>query len=415
MQGNFMYKPRHIEQLLRSISAYSKVILITGARQVGKSTLLANSFPDLQTFLFDSGNDRFNAKSDPDFFLKTNQPPIILDEIQYVPQLLSSIKRFVDQSPQRPQYFLTGSQNLAMLSTVAESMAGRVTILPLGPMTVYEQAGRGLATSWLHHYLHSPHTLRSHIKGALGAQTLISTIWRGGMPGYANIPDEFLHREMASYVETYINRDVRDMGEAGNVEDFTNFFSIMAVKTGQEINFDELGRELAIPGKKAKNWLALLSQGYQWRSIPPYHGNTEKRITHKRKGYIPDTGLACYLQHIPSPLALQGHPLRGALFETLMVNTIQALLDTMPFSAQLYHWRTNGGAEVDLVISLNGKLYPIEMKMSTQLSKHDTRGLRALRETYDNVMPGIILYAGSDCYPIDEHTLALPWDAVVVE
>jgi len=190
----------------------------------------------------------------------------------------------------------------------------------------------------------------------------------------------------------------------------------MAALTAQEINYTQLGREIAVTEPTAKRWIALLKQSFQWRDIPAFDQNSTKRVTQNQKGYFTDTGLACYLQQISTPTALQTHPLRGALFETYIANTIEALLQSMPFEAKLYHWRSKSGAKVDLIIALDGKLYPIVIKIQSRLSKHDARGLRTFRQAYASsttpVMPGIIIYTGRTCFRIDEHTLALPWNAI---
>lgn len=416
--GTYMFKNRHISNKLQKISASSKVVLITGARQVGKSTILQNTFPNLPLITFDPDTDIRGAKADPGLFLKDHPAPIILDEIQYVPQLLSHIKRIVDQSSDRPQYLLTGSQNLAMLSSVAESMAGRVIILPMGPMTIYEQMDCVSQPTWLERYLENPSTLISFVVGTLTIASPLELIWRGGMPGYLETPNDVLHDSIASYIQTYIQRDIRALENIQDIEGFTDFFGIMAGLTAQEINYNQLGREIDVAGVRAKKWVALLKQNYQWKDIPAYDGNTIKRISQKKKGYLTDTGIACYLQHISSPEALRSNPKRGALFETYIVNMIDTLLSAFPFTTKLYHWRSGNNAEVDLVIALDNKLYPIEIKMQSTLNKYDARGLKAFRETYQNntvtIMPGLIIYAGSDCYRIDEETIALPWNCKVL-
>jgi predicted AAA+ superfamily ATPase len=181
--GTYMFKNRHISKKLQKISASSKVVLITGARQVGKSTILQNTFPNLPLITFDPDTDIRGAKADPGLFLKDHSAPIILDEIQYVPQLLSHIKRIVDQSSDRPQYLLTGSQNLAMLSSVAESMAGRVIILPMGPMTIYEQMDCVSQPTWLERYLENPSTLISFVVGTLTIASPLELYGVAACPG----------------------------------------------------------------------------------------------------------------------------------------------------------------------------------------------------------------------------------------
>lgn len=417
-----MYLNRHVEYELRQMANHFKMILITGARQVGKTTLLENVFPELDTITFDPAKDIQGARTDPDLFLQQHPDPIILDEVQYVPELLASLKRKVDKNENKGQYFMTGSQNLSMLKNIAESMAGRVGILHLGAMSLDEQAGtvdgKSRQKNWLSHYLActSPLEFRKKITGLNEHTTLLKAMWRGGLPGLLTTPDEMVARYFSGYLKTYLERDVRTAAAVESIGDFEDLVGIMAALTAQEINYSQLGRKLDIESRTSKRWIDLLKQSYQWHDIKSYSGNVIKRVSQKRKGYFSDTGLACYLQGITSHEGLMRHPLRGALFETHMVNTIRTLLESMPFDPVLYHWRTVGGAEVDLIISMDGKLFPIEMKMKTNISGHDTRGLQAFRATYGahtQVMPSLILYAGTDCYLYDENTILLPWNATV--
>lgn len=411
-----MKKRRHLEKKLEKLSHYSKVVLLTGARQVGKSTLLSMLFPSLRMVTFEPDKDVLGARRDPELFLQDHPAPLVLDEIQFVPKLLSSIKVKVDTSDACPQYFMTGSQNLAMLKAAVETMAGRVSILHLGPMTLYEQLDVASDRTWLDVYLADPLGFMAQVDGVYATESALRMVWRGGMPGFLTFPDDLLHNQFESYIRTYVQRDVLTFSPLQDAEEFTSFLGIMANLTAQEINYEQLGREVHVAGPTARKWTALLKQGYQWREIPAYHGNAIKRISQKPKGYITDTGVACYLQRISSPEALQGNPMRGHLFETMIANTIDTLLATLPFNAQLYHWRTtSGNAEVDLIIAFDNKLYPIEIKMQSRLGPYDTRGMKSFRETYHDkggvtVMMGIIIYTGAECYRLDEHVLAVPWN-----
>lgn len=290
-------------------------------------------------------------------------------------------------------------------------------MLHLDTMTVYEQRDALHEAQWLTRFLETTDlmTVKQSIGTPPSSPTLLDTIWRGGFPGLLGKPNETIHAYLVTYLRTYLERDIRAVADIESITDFESFVGIMAALTAQEVNYSKLGRQLDINGTIAKRWLNLLIQGYQWHEIPAYHGNIIKRVVKKRKGYFSDTGLACFLQQISSPEGLFRHPLRGALFETFMANTIRTLLQSSLPSAKLYHWRSDGGAEVDLIISHDGALYPIEMKMQTTLNKYNARGIKTFRQTYKShtrVAPGIIIYAGTDCYLVDEHVLALPWNAV---
>lgn len=410
-----MYKQRHIEQKVAILARHFKVIIIVGARQVGKTTLLCHLFPELKHITFDPVQDLYNARQAPDLFLANFPAPIILDEIQYVPELLAALKRKVDESPQMGQYFLTGSQNLAVLKSVAESLAGRAVVLHLGGMTVFEEEGV-LGQDWVSHYLQEPESLQpSMIKPLATSNTLFNQIWRGEFPAVMSLPEMAVSSYYASYLQTYIERDVRVVESIRDLHEFSRFLAIAAALTAQEINYAQLARELGLANTTATRWLDLLTYSYQWTEIWPYHGNSIKRVSKKRKGYITDTGMACYLQRISSPEALAGHPLLGSLFESFCVNMLKGICDGLNLSPQFYHWRSNGGAEVDVVMELNGRLYPIEIKCKTHVTRQDARGLKAFRETYPNQLmaPGIIIYAGKQSYRLDDQVLVLPWNAVV--
>ena len=412
------YRNRHVEKRLLHLKRHFKVVLLTGARQVGKSTLLAHLFPDVRMVVFDPIQDIYGARRDPDFFLDNFPPPLILDEVQFVPELLAALKRRVDRIDSPGQYCLTGSQNLSMLRSVAESMAGRVGILPLEGMTVNEVCGLGNRDGWLSTYLSAPDTLVARVNGTLGELgSLARFLWRGTLPGLLDIPDEVVPDYFRSYVQTYVERDVRLMENIRELAGFGRFLGLTGALTAQEINASQFGRDIGVTPATARNWLDLLMNTYQWLELFPYQGNTVKRLTGKRKGFLRDTGMACSLQRISSPEALAVSPMLGAMFETLMVNEVLRQGNTLAMPPQAYHWRTGGGAEVDLVLDRDAKLYPIEIKCKSNLTKHDARGLRAFRETYggDRVMTGLIVYAGKECYRVDDQTVALPWNAKLRE
>ncbi len=406
-----MYLARHIEKKVELLSQHFKVILVTGARQVGKSTMLSHIFPKLKNIIFDPVQDLYGARSDPDLFLQNFASPIILDEIQYAPELLPAIKRVVDQADKKGQYFLTGSQNLNVLKTVSESMAGRVGIIHLDGMTPYEKSQKtSLQEHWLYHYLKDPLSLiQQFTKG--GDVQLFEALWRGNLPGLLEFPNTLVPTYFSSYIQTYLERDVRLLENIKDLNEFDRFLGLSAALTAQEINYSQLGREIGISPHTAERWLALLQSTYQWRAVLPYSGNTIKRLTKKPKGYITDTGIACYLQRVSSPEALARHPLLGALFETFVVNLIFSLSNDLEMSPQFYHWRTGGRAEVDLILEKDGALYPVEIKCKTVLSKKDLSGIYAFKETYssNNIMPALVIYAGKDCYQIDKDIIALPW------
>ncbi len=409
------YLGRHLEDRLLRHSKAFKIVLVAGARQVGKSTLLKHVFPAIKTVVFDPVQDLYGARSDPDQFLDTFGTPLILDEVQYAPELLPALKRRVDRSDDKGQYFLTGSQNLSVLRNVSESLAGRVGILRLDGLTPAELSGDSRQGCWLTDYLQSPVGFADTINKVrmIGpTKSLPEYLWRGQLPALISFENEDIPSYLNSYVQTYVERDVRVMANVSDLAQFGRFLRLCGALTGQEIFQSQLGRELGINSKTARAWLNLLIHSYQWIELPAYSGNAIKKLSSKPKGHLQDSGLACYLNSIPSPQSLLSSPAFGNIFESWGIGWILRQIQRMPLAPALYHWRTENGAEVDAVLDYDGKLFPVEFKASSRLTGHDTRGIQAFRATYKQAVPGVIIYGGDEAYRISEHAVAIPWKAI---
>jgi predicted AAA+ superfamily ATPase len=380
---------------------------------VGKSTLFSHLFPEIKTFEFDPIQDIYRARQDPELFLDSFPAPLILDEVQYAPELLAALKRRMDKSEAKGQYFLTGSQNFSMLRTIAESMAGRVAIFHLDNFTPQEIIGQGKIAGWIPSYLENP---TSFFEGRSlfpkDFPPLAEFLFRGSFPGTLELPTTQIPRYFRSYLQTYVDRDVRVQEDIRHLAEFDRFLGISASLTAQEVNNSQIGRDIGISPHTARRWLDLLSFTYQWFELLPYLGNAIKRLSGKKKGYFKDTGFACYLQRFESPEGLLASPRLGSIFETWVVNYIHGQFATLEVPPLTYHWRTAAGAEVDLIIERNGALYPIEIKCKTQLSTDDLRGMKSFRETYPQIVihPGLVIYAGNEVYKLNENTYAIPWN-----
>ncbi|OIP27622.1 hypothetical protein AUK22_05345 [bacterium CG2_30_54_10] len=413
------YLPRLAEEKIKKVARHFKVILVVGARQVGKSTLLRHLFPRVPCVVFDPIQDIHRARQDPDLFLESFPSPIILDEIQFVPELLSSIKRKVDLEQRPGQYFLTGSQNLAVLKTVSESLAGRVGILRLDGMTQKEFAGAGKKMKgFIQTYLEDPEFSQGISSlDCISKERLNRVLWKGSFPAVRDLSNDLLPTFFESYVQTYVERDIRIMGDIKDLSDFGRFLAMTAALTAQEINSSQFGRDAGISPATARRWLDLLTGTFQWFELPPFHGNALKRISGKRKGHFVDSGLLCSLQRISSPESLSVNPLLGSIFESWVVNEIRRQFITLDVSPNMYHWRTSGGGEVDLLLERDGTLFPIEIKCKSHLSSHDTRGIRAFRETYPKrkIAPGLVINAGSGGSRINQMAFGVPWSALCPE
>ncbi len=406
------YKHRLIENRLLELFQYFPVVAVLGARQVGKSTLVENLFSgQVRTTVFDPVVDIGNARQDPDFFLQNIKPPAFFDEVQYAPELLNAIKRKVDQEKKNGMYILSGSQNLSVLREISESLAGRVAILNLWPMS-YCEATETPGDNFLEQWLSAPGKQGQEAGNTFNTDHLVfDTIWKGGYPKIFELPDSLIPGYWQSYMQTYIERDVRKVANIGALQTFGRFIGLLGALTSQEINYNQLGRELGVARNTAQAWTQIAEATFQWISIPAFSRNPVKKISGKNKGYFTDTGLICNLQKISSATVIASHPLQGALFETFVVMEIVKLIQKLPIQPNLYHFRSHSGAEIDLLLELDGRLYPVEIKSKSNPSHKDIRGFKAFKECFpkENIQKGLVICAVPSPQFINKNVLAIPW------
>lgn len=411
------YIKRSVESKVESYARSFPCTLVSGARQVGKSTLLQRLFGDTHRyFVFDPVQDLYGVREDPDLFLRNNPSPLILDEIQYVPELVPALKRAVDRDRTPGRYLITGSHQWEVIRTLSESLAGRVGVVELSGFSLAEENHQ--QKDWLHLWLESApdgieHAL-SRFRGFRSASlSATRKIWRGGYPEVQKLEEAVVPGWMQGYTTTYLQRDVRSLVEVRDETRFATFLSLCAALTAQECNYHQLGRDVDITPPTAKRWLGFLRGSYQWVEVPAFSDNLIKKLSNRPKGYLADTGLACYLMKISSDQALQGHPAFGRLFETLVVTDLLKRLQGLPLIPAVSHYRQHSGAEVDLLIEKDGRIFPMEIKAASKIRPGDARGIKILREKLgDRVQPGLILYAGPELLRLDEQTLAVPFDLV---
>jgi uncharacterized protein len=406
------YRRRFLEAKLKRLFDHFPVIVVTGARQVGKTTLIEHCFStSMKTVTFDPVIDIANARSEPEYFLQNNPVPVFLDEIQYAPELLGPIKRRVDQRKTNGQYILSGSQNLSILSDVAESLAGRAAVINLFGLSFRELTGRlgtrPLLQSWLSEGSFSPDMLRL----SDGPQNFLRQAFRGGYPGVADLPQDLLGDYWRSYLNTYIERDVRRTANPANLQKFSRFFMLLAALSGSEINYAQLGRELAVDRNTAEAWTETARATFQWFTVPAFSKNPIKKIAGKPKGYFADTGFLCHLLSIGSPEAILTHPNHGAVFETWVFLDIMKNLQAAGIYDSIYHFRTYSGTEVDCVIEHNGRIFLIEIKATAQPGKKHTSGFRAFRECFprENIAGELVVCSVPEPVQLSRDCFAVPW------
>jgi uncharacterized protein len=281
--------------------------------------------------------------------------------------------------------------------------------------TVHEIYGTLLENHWLARYIADPVEFQKSFRGTIqGTLPLYTAMLRGCMPGALGLTGPALSSYFASYVQNYIQDNISIFKDTQEAQLFEQFFSLQAGLATKELSKAHFGRDFGIMPRYARRWLTMLSCTHQSTMVAAYHNTALKRINLKPKIFLSDTGLICYLQRISSPEALAMSLSRGAIFENFCFTLIKGLISSFAMPPHYYHWRTAGGAEIDLMLEYNGALYPIEMKCTSNLGGHDTRGIQALRATYPDkkIMPALVLYAGKECFWINEHAIALPWNSI---
>lgn len=409
-----MYLQRLATSRLHRLLSQFPAVVVAGARQTGKSTFLRHVLAESDDFVvLDPVVDIENARQDPDLFLDNHRTPLVLDEIQYAPELVPALKRRIDQDRSPGRYVLTGSQQWEVFRTLAESLAGRVVFLDLEGFALGEIAERVDGAPWIERYLDDPERfVTSRPKRLPGGRGLYERLWRGFLPEAEFLAEDVIPDFHAAYQRTYIERDARLLGDVADWQQFGRFFRLAAALTAQEVNQSQLGRDIGVQPQTARRWLDVLVATFQWHEVPPFFPNTIKRISRRPKGYLADTGLVCASLRLSSPRALADHPSVGAIFETAVVGEIRRLLSVLSPKPLLHHWRSHGGAEVDLLLERDGVFHPIEIKLSSRPTRGDARGIHQFRATYPDlrVAPGLVLAPCADAFPLSETAFAMPWD-----
>lgn len=409
----YKYINRLISNRLKKLFEHFPCLVLIGARQVGKSTLLKHLFPDVPCIVFDPIHDVQNARQDPELFLSNNPPPLILDEVQFAPELIPVLKRRIDQNREPSQYILTGSQQWGVLRNVSESLAGRAILMHLEGFSLGEIAKKQPQRSWLQRMLDDQEAFLKQRHDRLKLDnTLSQQLWKGFLPETNFLDLSLIADYQFSYQSTYIEKDVRLLGNISDLQLFSRFVKLSAALAAQEVNYSQFAKNIGITAQTAKRWVDLLIQTFEWFEVPAFSNNAVKRVSSKSKGYFADTGQICFSQMISSPKAILSHPLWGFIFENAVVSDLRKqslLIETPP---QFYHWRTHSGAEVDLILERDGMLYPIEIKAKSRPTKKDASGLQQFRKYHMHlhVAKGIILAPAEESYAVTKDDYVIPWD-----
>jgi len=350
--------PRHLTTVLAKAWQQFPVVVLTGARQVGKTTLARNFLPNARYVTLDNRADAAKAKLTPDVFLAGTAPanPLIVDEVQYAPELFREIKVLLEQNRDAGQFLITGSQGFELMRNVTETLAGRAAILNLTALGLPELPADTATDSFL---------------------------WRGGFPELWKNPE--LERELwlGSYITTYLERDVRNLASIGNLNTFDRLLRMLALRVGQQLSYADLARDVGVSPNTVKNWMSILEASRLIFLLEPWHRQRTKRLVKSPKIYFHDSGLLTYLLGFQRVEDVKTNAIWGAVWENLVVSEIQKFFLAAGRRPPLWYWRTTAGDEVDLLVECAPETFlAIESKTAARIPSDALKGINALRKKY---------------------------------
>lgn len=371
--------PRTLESKLHELAGYYPVVVVTGPRQSGKTTLCQMAYPDKRYVSLEALDIRDFASGDPRGFLAEYADGAIIDEIQNVPELLNYLQTEIDTRPDPGRFILTGSQHFGLSQSIAQTLAGRCGILVLLPPSLEELRAFPTAPA-----------------------DLLPLLWQGAYPRIydRDIP---AHQWLADYTSTYIQRDVRQIINVSDLQAFSGFLKLCAGRTAQEINLSALGNDAGVSHNTARAWLSVLETSYIVHRLPAWHTNIRKQVVKGPKLHFFDSGLACYLLGIREPEQLRLHPLRGAIFESAVISEIYKTSVHSGVQPSLFHYREARGLEIDLLIAQGEELASVEIKSGATTTADFFKNLKRFSDRMKNSgkkrpIQSYVVYGGDDSH-----------------
>lgn len=404
-----MYIRRHLESQVREASKFYPVVMVCGQRQVGKSTMLNHIKEKERRYVtLDDGNARRLAEKDPALFFETYGYPLLIDEFQRVPSILLEMKRIVDQKAldgedNNGMYWLTGSQKFKMMKDVSESLAGRIAVFDMSGLSAAELDEREACV--FHPNLEN---LRERMQDyrAKNVHEVYERIFRGGMPKLITT-DMDRERFYTDYINTYLERDIKELSLVGKLGEFYDFLVFMAARTSMELKYSEIANAIGISAPTAKEWVTILERSGVIYILRPYYNNITNRLIKTPKMYFMDTGLAAYLCRWPNVETLENGAMDGAFFENYAVSEIVKSYYNAGKRPDLYYYRDIDGKEIDLLFVEGDKIYPVEIKKAKR-PNHADKNFSVLHKLKMDVQPGIILCMADEMLPYDRDVWYYP-------
>jgi predicted AAA+ superfamily ATPase len=407
-----MYLPRTLEQFVQGAAQQFPVLLVTGARQVGKTTFLRHLSEQGRTYVtLDDPLLLDLARRDPALFLQRFRPPLLIDEIQYAPQLLPYIKMEVDRNRVGGAFWLTGSQQFHLMRGVSESLAGRVAVVNLLGFSRRELMRQSeIARPFLPTASQVEARLLSG--GRLRLRELYHLIWRGSFPAIAL--NQKMDRDLfySSYLQTYLQRDVRDLARVGDEAAFLRLLRIAAARTAQMLNVSEFARDADIAVNTAKAWLSILQASGTVYILEPYYTNLSKRLIKRPKLYFLDTGLCAYLTAWSSPATLEAGAMSGAILETWVLSELLKSYWHNGRHAPFFYYRDKDQKEIDLLVLEDQRIYPLEFKKTASPSPADARVFQTLAKLDVPPGPGGVICLTERSLPLSPSAMSIPVSAL---
>ena len=398
---------REAHKTIERINKTFRVLLVSGPRQVGKTTLLKEYLPKNMNYVtLDDEVLRRQAKENPKTFLEEHPWPILIDEAQYAPELFSYIKIIVDNENKRGMYWLTGSQQINLMKNVQESLAGRVGIVKLNSLTYSE------TNNVENKKIFEPDNLQKG-KKYIDVNELFEKIFRGGMPELYDVPEFNKNDYFFAYVDTYLSKDVKDQLDILDAKTFKNFMISVASKNGEQLNYTTIANEIGITDKTVKTWLNILVSSGIVYLLEPFMNTKLKRITHMPKIVFMDSGLCSYLAGWESARDLQLSEVSGHYLETYIISEIIKSYNALGIDPKISYYRDKEKNEIDLIFEKNKKIYPFEIKKTGNPTKAMISNFSKLDNINKQVEPGGIICCYDDLIHLDEKNYIIPISSVI--